>query len=367
MSLKKCVVFGGLLVLLLNSSTANNVKADESLVGLTSSYMRLYIDSNDTIGVINSEFVQDGDLTLFSLDGKSQLLSQFAVADVQSYVNIRESASIDGDVLGRLYRGAVATAVDTDGEWTKIISGSIEGYVKTEFLVFGQEAVDFSNEFYASFAKVTSSTLNLRSGAGLDYSVVIQLKNGAELEVLEKTSDWYKVRYKTVAASLVGYVSTEYISTGYKYAMPIADALALEEKNSYDVTNIIWPLPADHSIHSYFGKRVAPTAGASTFHRGLDIGGSYGSSIVAAMSGTVVETGYDYSAGNYVEISHGNGICTRYYHCSEIYVSAGEKVTQGERIAAVGSTGIATGSHLHFAMTVYGDYVDPYPYLKAVQ
>lgn len=124
-----------------------------------------------------------------------------------------------------------------------------------------------------------------------------------------------------------------------------------------------WPC-SSHRITSYFGKRNSPTAGASTYHKGIDIGASSGSAIYAAASGTVVTAGYSSSAGNYVTISHGNGISTTYMHCSALYVSAGDSVSQGQTIAAVGSTGISTGPHLHFAVIVNGSYQNPLNYVS---
>ncbi len=126
---------------------------------------------------------------------------------------------------------------------------------------------------------------------------------------------------------------------------------------------MIWPVGSS-SITSYFGYRSSPTAGASSYHRGLDIGASAASSIWAAASGTVTTASYNSAMGNYIVISHGNGVCTVYEHCSALYVSAGQSVSQGETIAAVGSTGISTGAHLHFGVTVGGDYVNPLYYVS---
>ena len=133
--------------------------------------------------------------------------------------------------------------------------------------------------------------------------------------------------------------------------------------SSSSSTGMIWPVGSS-SITSYFGYRSSPTAGASSYHRGLDIGASAGSSIWAAASGTVTTASYNSAMGNYIVISHGNGVCTVYEHCSALYVSAGQSVSQGETIAAVGSTGISTGAHLHFGVTVGGDYVNPLYYVS---
>ena len=90
---------------------------------------------------------------------------------------------------------------------------------------------------------------------------------------------------------------------------------------------------------------------------------SYGASIVAAASGRVTTAAYSSSAGNYIVISHGNSLSTVYMHCSALYVSAGQTVSAGQAIAAVGSTGYSTGNHLHFGVIKNGSYVNPTAYV----
>lgn len=124
-----------------------------------------------------------------------------------------------------------------------------------------------------------------------------------------------------------------------------------------------WPCPASRRITSYFGPRTAPVAGASTYHKGIDIGASTGSAIVASASGVVTTATYSSSAGNYIVISHGSGMATVYMHCSALYVSVGQQVSKGDTIGAVGSTGYSTGPHLHFGIIKNGSYVDPLGYV----
>ncbi len=124
-----------------------------------------------------------------------------------------------------------------------------------------------------------------------------------------------------------------------------------------------WPCPSSSTITSGYGARSAPTDGASTNHRGIDISASSGSGIVAADGGTVAIAGYSSTAGNYVMITHGNGLSTVYMHCSKLLVSAGETVAKGETIAKVGSTGVSTGPHLHFSVRKNGNYVNPLNYV----
>jgi murein DD-endopeptidase MepM/ murein hydrolase activator NlpD len=116
-------------------------------------------------------------------------------------------------------------------------------------------------------------------------------------------------------------------------------------------------------ITSSFGKRSAPTAGASTYHQGLDMAIAAGSPVYAAAAGKVVSTGYNSVEGNNITVNHGNGLVTKYKHLSKIYVSSGQTVTRGQNIGAVGSTGVSTGAHLHFEVRVNGTAVNPLNYL----
>ncbi len=107
--------------------------------------------------------------------------------------------------------------------------------------------------------------------------------------------------------------------------------------------------------------RFGQTGGywSSGVHTGLDFAGSSGTPILAAASGTVVSTGYEGAYGNQIIIDHGNGYQTTYNHLSGIGVSAGDKVSTGDGIGRLGSTGNSTGAHLHFEVTKDGKFVDP--------
>lgn len=128
--------------------------------------------------------------------------------------------------------------------------------------------------------------------------------------------------------------------------------------------SFIWPCPSSSRITSGFGDRSSPTEGASTNHKGIDIGAAAGSDIVAASGGTVTISTYSYSAGNYIMINHGGGVSTVYMHCSKLLVSEGDTVKQGQVIAKVGSTGYSTGPHLHFGVRLNGSYVNPSNYVR---
>lgn len=127
---------------------------------------------------------------------------------------------------------------------------------------------------------------------------------------------------------------------------------------SAEVLGIGLVTPVSGIITSRFGPR------ASGNHTGLDIAGPVGTTIAAAAGGTVVFSGWDnYGLGYAVKISHGNGVETVYGHCSKLYVTTGQVVESGEAIAAMGSTGNSTGSHLHLEIRVNGVRENPQLYL----
>lgn len=116
--------------------------------------------------------------------------------------------------------------------------------------------------------------------------------------------------------------------------------------------------PVSGILTSRYGYRWGRT------HTGIDIGAHSGTPIKAAASGTVSFSGWKGSLGYLVVISHGNGIQTYYGHCSKLLVSAGEKVSTGQVIAKVGSTGRSTGAHLHFEIRVNGSSLNPLGYVN---
>ena len=121
----------------------------------------------------------------------------------------------------------------------------------------------------------------------------------------------------------------------------------------------IWPV-GSRRITSPFGNRNTGISGASTNHKGVDIGGvGYTSEVRAAKAGTVIISQYSSSYGNYVVISHGGGNTTLYAHMSSLKTTAGAYVNQGDVIGITGSTGNSTGPHLHFEITENGSRVNP--------
>jgi murein DD-endopeptidase MepM/ murein hydrolase activator NlpD len=132
------------------------------------------------------------------------------------------------------------------------------------------------------------------------------------------------------------------------------------------LTRIPNTLPASlQFISSGFGFRTDPFTGGGAFHAGLDFRGPVGAPVYAAAAGTVSFTGVKQGYGNCLEISHGNGLLTRYAHLSRFGAGLGQKVTAGSAIGAIGNTGRSTGPHLHFEVRIGDRAVDPRPFLEA--
>lgn len=133
---------------------------------------------------------------------------------------------------------------------------------------------------------------------------------------------------------------------------------------TYTGGQLLWPCPSSSTITSPFGWRIHPVYGGGRMHEGVDIAVPTGNNILAAESGVVTVSQYSSSAGNYIMIDHGGGLSTVYMHNSSLLVRVGEQVTRGQVIAYSGSTGWSTGPHLHFAVRLNGQYVNPMTYVQ---
>ena len=118
-------------------------------------------------------------------------------------------------------------------------------------------------------------------------------------------------------------------------------------------------------ISSYYGKRTDPFTGKKAMHKGVDFAGRKGSDVIAVAAGVVTRVGSQAGYGELVEIHHGNGYATRYAHNSKVLVREGARVTQGETIAKMGSSGRSTGPHVHFEVLRNGKTVNPDKYVRA--
>ena len=142
-------------------------------------------------------------------------------------------------------------------------------------------------------------------------------------------------------------------------------ALASATKRKYDGGMFAWPASSYTRISDDYGYRIHPILNVQQFHNGVDMAAPGGSPILAAYDGTVTAAAYSSTMGNYIMIDHGDNLYTIYMHASKLYVSKGQEVVKGQKIAAVGTTGRSTGNHLHFSVRLNGSYVSPWNYLSS--
>ena len=130
-------------------------------------------------------------------------------------------------------------------------------------------------------------------------------------------------------------------------------------------SGMLWPLPGytRANISSEFApNRINPVTGVNESHNGTDIAAPTGTQVVAAKAGTVIEANYNNGAGYHIVIDHGDGVKTYYFHSSQLIANEGDEVKAGDVIMLVGSTGQSTGPHLHFGITINGEWVNAMDY-----
>ncbi len=195
-----------------------------------------------------------------------------------------------------------------------------------------------------------------------------------ELDIQYIDNDkWYTNQSKVIQQPFAGYRKIIAVST-YENDRLVNREIVKEEVVVEAVPKIVergTKVPPSYikpinggRLSSPFGKRTAPVAGASTYHKAVDWAIPTGTSVVASCGGTVARAGWGSGYGYVVYINHEDGRQTRYAHLSKILVKVGQKVKQGERIALSGSTGVSSGPHIHFEILIGGKQVDPMKYIN---
>lgn len=195
-----------------------------------------------------------------------------------------------------------------------------------------------------------------------------------EADVIYVDNDeWYTTQTKTLQEPSAGHrkvvaivsfendknVNTEIVKEEITY-QPVPKIV---ERGTKIPPTYIKPISGGR-LSSSFGRRSAPKRGASTYHKGVDWATPTGTAVVASSGGTVARAGWGSGYGYVVYINHPDGRQTRYGHLSKVLVSAGQKVSQGQKIALSGNTGVSTGPHLHFEILINGSQVNPMKYMN---
>ena len=285
-----------------------------------------------------------------------------------SYVSFLFDADSFSDLLGRIgdisdimhYDQALEAQYMAAREDVENIKRSYEEYqLQQEELI--KELDGKQEELRAQIdaaAKLIATINESSDDAQAEYDAIEKVRNETEAkinELIRKLAEEEAARKAAEEAARLAQQQQQQQQTGGGGG-----------STAVSLTGLKWPVPSCSIITSRFGYRTSPTAGASTYHGGLDIGAGQGATIVAAGSGTVILASYNGGYGNCVMINHGNGIVTLYGHMESISVSNGQQVSKGQTIGKVGSTGVATGPHCHFEIRVNGAQVDPAPYFSGL-
>lgn len=182
--------------------------------------------------------------------------ANLAIADVNKYVNVRKEPNTDSEIVGKIYSGAVAQILAVAGDnddWFQIVSGSVEGYIKSEYFIYGDAALEVIDQYVTRYAKVQVARLNVRKEPTTDSKRIGYVDEGEKILLLEDCGDWLKVQYTD---SKEGYVSAEYaeVVEEFVYAKSIEEeraelaakqALAaretVSEQKAPESTTIVFP------------------------------------------------------------------------------------------------------------------------------
>lgn len=152
--------------------------------------------------------------------------AELAIADVSNYVNVRREAGTDSEIVGKIYDGAVAHVLEVCGEekdWFRIVSGNVEGYIKAEFFLYGEAAVNAIDEYVTRYAVVQADRLNVREKPDIEARRIGYIDNGERVKLLGEEGEWLQVQY---TSSKKGYVAAEYVTVTEEFVY----AKTLEEE-----------------------------------------------------------------------------------------------------------------------------------------
>ena len=245
----------------------------------------------------------------------------------------RVAAEFESVLLQRFTAAINPSASDEDGD------------------LFRSDATDLYRQM---FAEQLARTIADSGGIGLAEIIVRQMHTAADggkvsATGVEKARDAVRLLRDGAETKVA---ATDVVSTNAAHR-------TTHRRKADDGEPVELQLPVTGRITSQFGARRDPIHGHRRFHRGLDIAAPRGTPIEAAAEGTVVFAGRQRGYGNTVIIEHADGRRTRYAHAQELHVQAGETVEAGQEIATVGSTGRATGPHVHFEVIEDGKRVNP--------
>ena len=194
-----------------------------------------YVEHGYSVSADNSSDSSVSDNEAAECEAEENEYANLAIANVDNYVNVRVEPTTESDVVGKIYDGAVAEIVETvdgeGGQWFKVTSGNVEGYMKAEYFIYGNEAAEAAPDYVTVYATVTCNRLNVRSEATTDSSRIGYVESGEKVVVSENLGDWLKVVY---SGDKEGYISADYVRLGeeFTYARTIEEDNAIKEEEA---------------------------------------------------------------------------------------------------------------------------------------
>lgn len=152
--------------------------------------------------------------------------ADLAIANVTNYVNVRSQPNTDSEIVGKIDNGAVAQILEVAGQeedWFKVVSGNVEGYIKSEFFLYGEAAAAVIDDYVTRYAVVMADRLNVRESPDLEAKRIGYIDNGEKVKIVENQGDWIQVQYTD---SKTGYVAAEYVTVSEEFVY----AKTLEEE-----------------------------------------------------------------------------------------------------------------------------------------
>ncbi len=274
----------------------------------------------------NSSTISSFDVKMFCL------VSIVFVTSIVNFTGTEAIVQARNKIIEVVNSREVSEAVTTIGE---MVSGVSEEAVQTVFAMFEEELLDEEGKF--------------------EQTDEIE-------EVIEQEEEFVPV-FLSESAVPEELLHPEMLDFGQENDKNEANELDAVSEDKYKA-EFTYVTPTNGTVTSAFGNRIHPVSFEKSFHYGIDIANVTGTQINSFADGIIEHTGYSNSYGNYLIIDHGNEFKTLYAHCDKISVSSGDEITIGEKVAEMGSTGVSTGSHLHFEVRINGKIIDPTPYLN---
>lgn len=298
--------------------------------------------------------------------------ADLAIANVRNYVNVRTGPDTGSTIVGKIYSGAVAQILETvdgeNGEWFRVVSGNVEGYIKSEFFIYGDAAAEVIDDYVTRYAVVLAKRLNVREKPDVETKRIGYIDRGEKVEILENLGDWLKVRY---TRNKTGYVAAEYVTVTeeFVYAKSLEEEAAeraakraLEQRQSVSETQAaesteitVTPPAGEYSTNEELRSGIVAYAmqflgnryvhGGQSLETGTDCSGftsliyaQFGYSVSRTPAGQLSGAGRSIS---YSEAQPGDIICYGSRRCTHVALYIGD----GQIIHAANSRkGVVTQS-----------------------